>query len=192
LWKSEPDKGVYDAWNKGLELAQGEWIAFLGADDTYLPDAISSYIDLARRNPGAEFLSSKARLDHPTGYSPIFGGPWEWPRFAKAMSTIHVGAMHHQNLFKCIGRFDASYRIAGDYELMLRPRDTLRTAFMPVITVVMRAGGLSDSTAGYYEARRAKRANEVRSSLAATVDLWIAILRFHLRHLFLKIRYATH
>src|ERR1700732_3837604 len=35
-WISEPDAGVYDAWNKGLKLASGHWIAFLGADDIYL------------------------------------------------------------------------------------------------------------------------------------------------------------
>lgn len=191
FWKSEPDNGVYDAWNKGLELAQGEWIAFLGADDLYLPNAISTYMELARRNPEAEFLCSRARLDHPTGYSPVFGGPWEWPRFATVMSTIHVGTMHRRNLFKRFGKFDASYRIAGDYEFMLRSRDTLRTAFTPAITVVMRAGGLSDSTAGYYETRRAKIAADVRSPLAATFDLRIAILRFHLRRLFLKIRYGA-
>lgn len=188
FWKSEPDKGVYDAWNKGLKLARGEWIAFLGADDIYLPSAISTYMDLARRNPGAQFLSSMARLDHPTGYSPIFGGPWEWPRFARAMSTIHVGTMHHQSLFETFGQFDASYRIAGDYEFMLRSRDALRAAFTPAVTIVMRAGGLSDSTAGYYEARRAKIEAGVRTPLAATVELRKAILRFYLRRLFLKVR----
>jgi glycosyltransferase involved in cell wall biosynthesis len=188
FWKSEPDKGVYDAWNKGLKLARGEWIAFLGADDTYLPGAVSTYVELGRRNPEAQFLSSMARLNHPTGYSPIFGGPWEWPRFTAGMSTIHVGTMHHRSLFETFGQFDSSYRIAGDYEFMLRPRNMLRAAFTPAVTVVMRAGGLSDSTAGYHEARRAKIAAGVRTPLAASIELWKAILRFHLRRLYLKVR----
>jgi glycosyltransferase involved in cell wall biosynthesis len=188
FWKSEPDKGVYDAWNKGLCLARGEWIAFLGSDDAYLPGAISTYIDLARRNPTAQFLSSRARLNHPTGYSPIFGGPWEWPCFATAMSTIHVGTLHHRSLFERFGQFDTSYSIAGDYEFMLRSRDALRAAFTPTVTVVMRAGGLSDSTAGYREAQRAKLAASVRAPLLAAIDLWRSILRFHFRRLFLVIR----
>lgn len=188
FWRSEPDKGVYDAWNKGLEHARGEWIAFLGADDIYLPSAISTYIDLARRNPDAEFLSSRARLEHETGYSPVFGGRWEWPRFARAMSTIHVGTMHRQSLFKQFGQFDISYRIAGDYEFLLRAREALRTAFTPAITVVMRAGGLSDSTAGLYEALRAKIAANARHPLAAAIDLRRAILRFYVRRMLLKFR----
>lgn len=188
FWKSESDKGVYDAWNKSLDLANGEWIAFLGADDVYLPKAISTYIDLARNHPKAEFLSSRAKLNHPTGHSPIFGGPWAWPRFATAMSTIHVGTMHHRSMFERLGRFDQTYRIAGDYEFMLRAKDTLKSAFTPEVTIVMRAGGLSDSTAGLYEARRAKIENSVRTRLVAEFELRRAIARFHLRQLYLKLR----
>lgn len=187
LWISEPDRGVYDAWNKGLNLARGEWIAFLGADDIYLKDAISTYLELANKNPDAEFLSSCARLSHPTGYAPVFGGPWAWPRFSTAMSTIHVGAMHRRSLFERYGQFDASYRIAADYEFLLRAREHLRTAFTPTVTVVMRAGGLSDSTAGLYEARRAKVESGVRSAPVAALQLRLAIARFHARRIYLKL-----
>lgn len=188
LWKSEPDHGVYDAWNKALAEARGEWICFLGVDDEFLPGAVSTYMELAAENPDAEFLSSRARLNHPTGYSPIFGGPWEWPRFGTAMSTIHVGTMHHRSLFDRLGRFDSTYRIAGDYELMLRARETLRAAFTPAITVEMRAGGLSDSTAGLYEAKRAKIKNGVRTVRHAEAELRRAILRFYLRRSYLSLR----
>ena len=40
---SEPDKGVYDAWNKGIKTSHGEWIMFIGADDTLCPNAIQVY-----------------------------------------------------------------------------------------------------------------------------------------------------
>jgi len=186
LWISEPDRGVYDAWNKGLKLARGEWIAFLGADDIYLEGAISTYLALASENPEAEFLSSRACLDHPTGYAPVFGGPWEWPRFSSAMSTIHVGTMHRRSLFERYGEFDTSYRIAADYEYLLRAREHLRAAFTPATTVVMRAGGLSDSTAGLYEARRAKVTSGVRSATAAAFELRLAIARFYARRMYLK------
>jgi glycosyltransferase involved in cell wall biosynthesis len=188
LWVSEPDKGVYDAWNKGVALARGEWIAFLGADDMYLPGAIDTYIALARSHPEAEFLSSKAKLDHPTGYSPTFGGPWEWPRFTTAMTTIHVGTLHHRELFNRYGKFNIAYRIAGDYEFMLRAKSSLKAAFTPEITVIMRAGGVSDSTAGLHEARRAKVEAGVRTRPHAEIELRRAILRFHVRRAYLALR----
>lgn len=188
LWISEPDSGVYDAWNKGLQLARGEWIAFLGADDVYLPRAIGTYMKLAKENPEAEFLSSRARLDHITGYAPTFGGPWEWPRFSRAMSTVHVGAMHHRKLFDRYGDFDTRYRIAGDYEYLLRARNTLRTAFTPAVTVVMRAGGLSDSTAGLHEARQAKIENGIASAPVADFQMRLFVSRFYIRRAYLKAR----
>jgi len=186
LWISEPDHGVYDAWNKGLQLAHGEWIAFLGADDTFLPGAVREYMELACRNPLANFLTSRARLHHPSGYSPEFGRLWSWPRAARAMPSVHVGAMHRRSMFARQGEFDARYRIAGDYEFLLRARLDLHAAFTPAVTVVMRAGGLSDSTAGLLEAKRAKLQNKIRSSLRAEVDYRILVIRFHLRRIFIK------
>jgi len=187
LWISERDSGVFDAWNKALELAHGEWIAFLGADDTFLPGAISEYLELARRNPKANFLTSRARLQHPSGYSPEFGGLWTWPRAARAMPSIHVGAMHRRSIFAQHGQFDATYRIAGDYEFLLRAREDLNAAFMPRVTVAMRAGGLSDSTAGLLEAKRAKLQNNIRSAFLAEVEFCTLALRFHVRRIVIKI-----
>jgi glycosyltransferase involved in cell wall biosynthesis len=187
LWISEPDCGIYDAWNKGLKLARGEWIAFLGADDRY-PGAISAYMNLAVQYPTAEFLSSQALLDHPSGHAPTFGGPWEWPRFSRAMTTIHVGTMQSRTLFERYGDFDTKYRSAADYEFLLRAGDSLRTAFMSATTVVMRAGGASDSTAGLYETRDVKVQRGFCSYRTATLDLRIALLRFHIRRFILALR----
>ena len=44
-WISEPDGGIYHAWNKGLAQVSGEWVAFLGVDDIYLPTALQDYVD---------------------------------------------------------------------------------------------------------------------------------------------------
>lgn len=45
---SERDKGIYDAWNKGVKVAHGDWVMFIGADDILLPGAISTYLDVIR------------------------------------------------------------------------------------------------------------------------------------------------
>ncbi len=187
FWISERDSGIFDAWNKGLKLATGDWVAFLSADDTYLPGAIRRYMNLAAENPAAEFLSSRAQLIHPSGYSPIFGGPWAWPACARALTTIHVGTMHRRSLFERYGNFDASFRSAGDYEFLLRAGRELKAAFTPEVTVMMRAGGASESTANIYERRLSKIQRGVRASSAATLDLMLDIVRFHLRRLILAL-----
>lgn len=173
LWKSEPDRGIYEAWNKGLAEALGHWICFLGADDEFLPGAVSAYMALAEKHPEAEYLSSQIRWVHPSGYvNPAHGRPWTWRGFARCMCVAHVGSMHRRSLYDRLGVYDTSYRSAADYELLLRARDQLRTAYMPVATAMMRAGGLSDNSIALAEARRAKVVTGGRNRLLATIELW--------------------
>ena len=58
-WISEPDTGIYDAWNKGVKLATGDWIAFLGSDDFYLDGALKDY---------SVILNSQAALNYDLVY----------------------------------------------------------------------------------------------------------------------------
>ena len=46
---SEKDQGIYDAWNKALKVAQGEWVMFLGADDYILSGSIKVYLDFVKQ-----------------------------------------------------------------------------------------------------------------------------------------------
>jgi glycosyltransferase involved in cell wall biosynthesis len=179
FWKSEPDKGIYDAWNSALAEAHGEWICFLGADDEFLPGAVSAYMSLAEKHPEAEYLSSQVRWLHPSGYvNPTHGRPWTWRTFAKRMFVAHPGSMHHRMLFNRLGVYDTSYRSAADYELLLRARGSLRAAFMPVPTAIMRAGGVSDNSTALDEAYRAKTKSGGRNPFLARIELWEARIRF--------------
>jgi glycosyltransferase involved in cell wall biosynthesis len=187
VWLSEHDNGIFDAWNKGLKLATGEWIAFLGADDVYTPGAIGRYMEAAQLHPKAEFICSRAQLVHPAGYAPIFGGPWKWPTSARFMTSIHVGTMHKRSLFERYGEFDTSYRSAGDYDFLLRVGGKLQAAFIPDVTVKMSSGGASDSVSGLYEARQAKIRRGVRSPAMATWDLAILLARRNVRKVLLAV-----
>ena len=186
LWRSEPDAGVYDAWNRGIAEARGEWICFLGVDDEFLPGAISAYMALAAKNPNAEYLSSKVRWVHRSGYERMIGRPWSWRQFSRWMCTAHVGSMHHRRLFDRVGKYDTSYRISGDYELLLRARGELRAGYMPVVTVMMRAGGVSDLRVAYLEQARAKVATGGRNKWLAALELCVNNAKYTLRPL----RYA--
>lgn len=89
--------------------------------------------------------------------------------------------MHRRSLFDRLGAYDTSYRIVADYELLLRARDQLITAYMPITTVLMRAGGVSDGTAALVETARAKIATGGRNKVLAELELWIAKAKFILR-----------
>ena len=180
FWKSEPDHGIYDAWNKGLREARGEWICFLGVDDEFLPGAVSAYMTLANRHPEADYLSSQVRWVHPSGYERTIGGPWTWQQFSRYMCTAHVGSMHRRRLYDRLGSYDTSYRIVADYELLLRAREGLNAAYTPVTTVMMRAGGISDSTVALEEQARAKTSTGGRNAILAAIEFRIAKVKFAL------------
>ena len=186
LWRSEPDRGVFDAWNKALAEARGEWICFLGVDDEFLPGGIGAYMALAARSPRADYLSSKVRWVHSSGYERMMGHAWKWSDFSKSMCTVHVGSMHRRRLFDRLGTYDTSYRIVADYELLLRARSELCTAYLPAATVLVRAGGQSDQRIALYEQARAKVTAGGRNKLLTTLELYGMIAKFSLRPL----RYA--
>lgn len=147
---SEPDTGIYNAWNKGLSKASGEWICFLGADD-FLWD---QYV-LERAGQKLNNLSLDLRIAYGRvmllneSASPLYlvGVPWEKVRlrFKKTMCIPHQGVFHRRSLFDLHGVFDESFRIAGDYELLLRELDVGRAFYLTDIISGMRQGGVSNN-----------------------------------------------
>jgi glycosyltransferase involved in cell wall biosynthesis len=152
-WVSEPDSGLYNAWNKAIPHATGEWICFLGADDVlagtdvirqiwpFLVDALGRYRVVYGQLEVIEEDGSISRR---------LGRPWSQagPRFTSEMSIPHPGCFHHRSLFQEHGLFDESYRIAADYEFLLRELPEHDALFVADVTTVrMGAGGLSDDPA---------------------------------------------
>jgi glycosyltransferase involved in cell wall biosynthesis len=142
----ESDQGIYDAWNKGVRLASGEWLCFLGADDTLLPGALHGYIMHARRSSteNLEFMSSRAIVFDPATYRErVIGQPWAWKKLCRRMGVVHIGAFHHRRLLERVGAFDISTKIVGDYDFMLRAGPGLRAAHYPATTVRIQSTGVS-------------------------------------------------
>jgi glycosyltransferase involved in cell wall biosynthesis len=181
-WISESDQGIYDAWNKGLTLAKGEYIAFLGAGDCYLPGGLEDLVALALGDIHAEFIFGKVSVEGSSLKRRIIGRPWSWNIFRHYMCSTHVGALHSRKLFDRYGLFNPSYRIAGDYELLLRARANLKTLYSSKVVATMLAGGISQRNhAVLHEAMRAKLEHQAVSRMVAQWDFMVAYTKLIIR-----------
>jgi len=118
LWVSEPDSGIYDAMNKGIGLARGEWIHILNADDRYAsPRALEEALprlDLRRTN------AFPVWLDYPEGDARLHSPTGGWRRQLLSPALIHPGLIVHRSQYEALGRFDTTFSLAADHDLILR------------------------------------------------------------------------
>ena len=187
-WISGPDQGVYDAWNKGLGFAKGDWIVFLGADDILMPGALACYQSFVAAHAQLDYVSSRLRLVNQNGFSRVIGRPWSWGVFKHYMNVAHVGSWHHHRLFQRYGGFDDRWAVCGDYEFLLRVGPALKAGFIDEVLVEMAAGGISESsTRGINETLQIKLYWSSVSAIRAWIDFIEAWAKWHLRRLFLRL-----
>jgi len=143
-WISEPDQGIYNAWNKALDVVTGEWICFIGSDDKWAcADSLAKLVSLAKF-PEVNFVSGHNRMVDAVGMlGRVYGNEWNFSEMKTRMTVAHVGALHHRTLFEKYGLFDESYRIAGDYEFLLRVGFGIRGAYIAEDVILMGSGGVS-------------------------------------------------
>lgn len=153
---SEPDSGVYDAWNKGIKISHGEWIMFIGADDVLLPNAINDYLKILKYNSKVkevDYICAKNEYVDKNGkLLKILGMEPSWSKMRKMMVAAHVASLHNRNLlFNEIGLYNTNFKICADYELLLRKGDKLKYLFIPNHIARMTVGGVSFSTKAVIE-----------------------------------------
>jgi len=147
---SEPDAGVYDAFNKGLRLATGDAVAFLNCGDTYMSETVVSQM--------AQMLSHD---DIQAAFADVLivdGGDWNRVirryssrRFSPAsmaygLMPAHPSLFVRSEVYRRVGEYDPNFKIAGDFELCLRIFITasVRYRYLNEAIVRMPTGGLSN------------------------------------------------
>ena len=147
---SEPDKGIYDAWNKGIKASNNEWIMFIGADDELLPGAINKYLTLLKSNDlsSYDYISAQNEfVNNQDKILKIIGKGAEWSLMRRGNSAAHVASLHNkQNLFDKVGYYNLDFKICADYEILLRKKENLKNYFLQSHIARMKVGGMSFTT----------------------------------------------
>jgi len=135
-WVSEPDRGIYDAMNKGIRHARGKYVLFLGSDDTVI--ARLHELEGVLCDPSTIYYGNIRTLS---------GRGWDGPFNSWRLA---VATMHHQSMFYPIiafekGGFSTKYRICGDWEFNLRcfGNKRLRFEYIPHEIAFYSTDGLS-------------------------------------------------
>jgi glycosyltransferase involved in cell wall biosynthesis len=147
---SEPDKGIYDALNKGIGLAKGEIIGFLHADDVYASDAVLARIAQAFEDPTVCAVYGDLEYVNQMDSTKIVrrwrGKPFNKHDLARGWMPAHPTLYVRREWYSRINGFDTSYAIAADYLsiLQLFSQPGFNTVYLPQVLVQMRLGGASN------------------------------------------------
>ena len=181
-WISESDKGIYDAFNKGVHRAKGDWISFVGSDDVLSKNYLLTLDDYLG-DKKLDLVSFRASIMNRGEVIDEIGEAWKWNVFKKEMKVVHIGSIHHRDYFEKYGKFDEEYKIAGDYELLLRAGDDLKTGFLNESLVIMGDEGVSSTQVklSLQEAKKAKIRNKVRNRFLVEVDYFWVLLKITLK-----------
>lgn len=142
--ESRQDRGIYDAWNRALPHCRGRYVMFLGADDRLAARDVLARLMSAVGTGDPDLVTSHGMLvrDGTIGSGKI-GKAYDWKAIGRRMVVCHPGLLHARRLFEVHGPFDASLRIVGDFEFLLRLPEDTTSVHADVVSVLIGDGGVS-------------------------------------------------
>jgi glycosyltransferase involved in cell wall biosynthesis len=149
---SEPDKGIYDAINKGLERSTGDIIGMIGADDFYPSnDVISAVVKSFEQTSALALYGDKQYVDADKTDKIVrnwVAGPYQNSNWLFGWMPPHLSFYTSRKLLEQTGKYRTDFTCSGDYEWMLRAlyNKEVKVTYLPKVLVRMRTGGTSNAS----------------------------------------------
>lgn len=151
-WISEPDKGIYDAMNKGICMATGEIIGILNSDDFFTHNNILKLIaEEFQKNKEVDAVYGDVHFVNPDNLNKCVRN-YSSKVFRRSLMRLgfmpaHPSFYMRRECFEKYGLYKTDYKIAADFEFLLRLifKNRIRTKYLPINMITMRTGGASTS-----------------------------------------------
>jgi glycosyltransferase involved in cell wall biosynthesis len=190
---TEPDNGIYEAFNKGITAATGDIIYFLNSDDyLFNRTAIEDIALLFAKNEHLSFIySNVVAFDEKTNYQFVDGKKMTLDHFKRGDMCPHQGIFVKRELFQKYGLFDENYRIAADYEFVIKcfknePEESIQ--YVNQTVAFFRAGGISSNPQTQQEFQREQKEvlykhfgsiqefNETHTNINPLFKIWLEVI----------------
>lgn len=152
VFVSEPDRGMYDAINKGLEKASGDIVGLMHSDDVFFDNrVISKIVSAFKRNTNIEALYGNgiyvSNDDEQKIIRNRIGGEYDYKRIKKGWLPLHPTVYIKKNIIEKYGFYNLDFTIASDTEFLLRYlfKYRINISYLNQYVVKMRMGGMSTS-----------------------------------------------
>lgn len=169
-WISEPDKGLYDAMNKGIDLATGDIIGILNSDDTFHSNLVLKEIaDFHIKNNIDASVGNIVQHTESGKVIRLYSSKvWNPEKLKIGFMPPHPSIFFKKELFPKFGNYQLDFKIGADYELITRffLKNHISWAYSGITTTAMLVGGLSSSGTSSYklitkEIQRALEMNKI-------------------------------
>lgn len=151
-WISEPDNGIYDAMNKGIKMCSGDLVGIINSDDFYINNTVISQIISKIKLEKVDSIYTNLLLVDSTNTDKLIRNctyrKFKLGLFTKGWHPPHPSFFVKREVYEKYGKFDLSFKLAADYEFMLRVLEKyfITTTYFPIYTLKMRNGGASTSS----------------------------------------------
>lgn len=148
-WISEPDKGIYDAMNKGIKISTGEVIGILNSDDVYYNNNVLENIVNTFEKEKCDSVFGNLQFVKEDNLNHVVrkwkGSEYKKGSFLKGWHPAHPTFYVKKEVYEKYGYFDITFNVSADFELMLRfiEKHSISTFYMDYDIIRMRMGGES-------------------------------------------------
>ena len=149
---SEPDRGIYDAMNKGIAFATGDVVGTLNADDFYINSHVLEDVAQVFSDPtidacyGDLLYVSQNNVDQIVRFWK--SNDYKSDLFKSGWMPAHPTFFARKNVYERLGNFNLEYKLAADFELLFRfiEQNKIKTQYLPQVLVKMRLGGATNKS----------------------------------------------